>query len=154
MILVASNGEIGVPGRWATCCRLRIFCYMLKQAPLMPRDAPSTGKHKLSPFPNGDIACLKVKTKIQRNGENIHKNKKVPGYFFIISFHSLLMANVIPLAQKLILGGRNGWSCCGDVQWEMHPAVLPAATRPGQASPAAAATSCFSGSEAVLEKHW
>lgn len=60
---------------------------------------------------------------------------------------------LIPLAQKLILEGRNGWSCCGDVQWETHPAVLPAAACPGQASPDAAAMSCFSGSKEVLE-HW
>ena len=42
---------------------------------------------------------------------------------------------LILVAQKLILGGRNGWSCCRDVQWEMHRAVLPAAACSGQAGP-------------------
>lgn len=28
MVLIDLNGEIGVPGEWATCCRLHVLCYV------------------------------------------------------------------------------------------------------------------------------
>lgn len=129
MVLVALNGEIGVQEdepHAANYISFVPYCDMLKQAALepteMPQEQPQPSKHKLSPGPNKGIANPQGINKLHLLSPALKNSEKMSTKirrFLSVSllFTSTLFCQslLIPLAWKLILRGRNSWSCCGEV---------------------------------------